>query len=440
MPTEFTRKPWQRRALHLEYLLSELLYPIARRTLPYRPKMWWIPRLPMWLHPTRRPHTVPWTANIPPPPDVLRTVPGIGLIPDLQEQAFQREPLHDFTRLHPGMRSISSPTGRMWMSMLSTAPRMQSAARRRARFNTEVMPAEARTVHNAEELTGAMRREADRLGFAAVGVTHYDVRYHFAEYHGLNVGDTIVVGIVEQNYSSTQLCPSERAEKAALTAYAALEDRMRKLAEWIKAQGFDARPEGFVGESMVIPYAVQAGLGQLGLNGQLLTPNAGSRCRLHVMSTNAPFVFGKPMDFGIEGVCNSCQICVRRCPAGAIPAVRKESRGVMKAKLNTKRCLPIVGKAAGCSVCMKVCPVQRYGLTAVLNEFEMSGRVLGKDTDDLEGFDWPLDGKHYSPGERPRLEPEDFATPGFDFDPSREVPPDNIQHVAGDKRLGALGY
>jgi hypothetical protein len=33
------------------------------------------------------------------------------------------------------------------------------------------------------------------LGFAAVGVTHYDVRYHFAEYHGLNVGDTIVVGI-----------------------------------------------------------------------------------------------------------------------------------------------------------------------------------------------------------------------------------------------------
>jgi epoxyqueuosine reductase len=194
-PPEFTRKPWQRRALHLEYLLSELLYPIARRTLPYRPKMWWIPRLPMWLHPTRRPHTIPWTANIPPPPDVLRTVPGIGLIPDLQEQAFQREPLHDFTRLHPGMRSISSPTGRMWMSMLSTAPRIQSAARRRARFNTEVMPAEARTIHNAEELTGAMRREADRLGFAAVGVTHYDVRYHFAEYHGLNVGDTIVVGI-----------------------------------------------------------------------------------------------------------------------------------------------------------------------------------------------------------------------------------------------------
>jgi hypothetical protein len=112
-PPEFTRKPWQRRALHLEYLLSELLYPIARRTLPYRPKMWWIPRLPMWLHPTRRPHTIPWTANIPPPPDVLRTVPGIGLIPDLQEQAFQREPLHDFTRLHPGMRSISSPTGRI---------------------------------------------------------------------------------------------------------------------------------------------------------------------------------------------------------------------------------------------------------------------------------------------------------------------------------------
>src|SRR5260370_42612122 len=119
----------------------------------------------------------------------------------------------------------------------------------------------------------------------------------------------MIVGIIEQNYASTQMSPSVRAGKAALTAYAGIEDRMRKLSEWIKAQGYEARPEGFVGESMYIAYAVAAGLGQLGLNGQLLTPHAGSRCRLHVMSTHAPFVHAEPVDSALEGACNEGQSC-----------------------------------------------------------------------------------------------------------------------------------
>lgn len=44
----------------------------------------------------------------------------------------------------------------------------------------------------------------------------------------------------------------------------------------------------------------------------------------------------------------------------------------------------------------------RNGLPAVLEEYQRSGRILGKDTDDLEGFDWLLDGRHYGPGERGR--------------------------------------
>ncbi|MBV6757406.1 reductive dehalogenase domain-containing protein [Rhodococcus opacus] len=438
MAPEFTRNGLQRAALKWGHQFSTLLYPVARKTLPYRPKMWWIPRLPIWAHPRRAPHSRPWSTPVPAPADELRTGPGVQLIPEAQQRAFDEAPLHDFIRLHPEMRGEHSPTGHMWISLLSTSPRVQGAARRRAQANRrpEATAPAARVTPAA--LTEAMKREAARLGLAAVGVTAYDIKYNYAEYHGLAVGDTIIVGIVEQNFDSTQMCPSLRSEKAALSAYAGLEDRMRLLAEWIREQGYAARAEGFVGESMVIPYAVQAGLGQLGLNGQLLTPNAGSRCRIEVMSTDAPFLHDTPVDFGIEGVCDKCQICVRRCPAGAIPAIRKESRGVVKAKLNTKRCLPVMGKTAGCSVCMKVCPVQRYGLPAVLQEFEATGRVLGKDTDDLEGFDWPLDGRHYGPGERPRLAPEVFETPGFEFDPGRKVPLDWVDPAGTNTE--ALGY
>lgn len=441
MPGRFTRNPLQRAALRWGHQLGDALYPIAKRTLPYRPKMWWIPRLPIWMHRRRMPHTAPWTTPVPAPADALRTGPGIELLTDVQQQAFDEVPLHDFIRLHPEMRGAASPTGHMWISLLSTSPRVQAAARRRARFNAQARIAPAPSESDPAEFTRALRAEAARLGLAAIGVTAYDIKYNYAEYHGLAVGDTIIVGIVEQNFDSTQFSPSLRAEKAALSAYAGLEDRMRLLAAWIRGHGYAARPEGFVGESMVIPYAVAAGLGQLGLNGQLLTPHAGSRCRIEVMSTNAPLVMDQPVDYGLEGICDRCQVCVKRCPAGAIPAVRKESRGVVKAKLNTKRCLPVVGKAAGCSVCMKTCPVQRFGLPAVLEEFDRSGRILGKETDDLEGYDWPLDGKHYGPGEKPRLGPEVFATPGFDFDPDRKVPLDWAEKsLTADERLEALGY
>jgi ferredoxin len=94
-----------------------------------------------------------------------------------------------------------------------------------------------------------------------------------------------------------------------------------------------------------------------------------------------------------------------------------------KAKINTKRCLPLMMQSSGCSICMKVCPVQRYGLPAVLENYEETGRILGKDTDDLEGYDWPLDARHYGPGVTPHI-PDTVVRPaGYHFDAARTEPP-----------------
>ena len=37
----------------------------------------------------------------------------------------------------------------------------------------------------------------------------------------------------------------------------------------------------------------------------------------------------------------------------------------------------------------------------MLNEYKQSNRILGKDSDELEGYRWPLDGRHYGAGTRP---------------------------------------
>ncbi|WP_169813445.1 4Fe-4S dicluster domain-containing protein [Nocardia vaccinii] len=375
--------------------------------------------MPDWLCPSLRSPATWWDETITPPPAELQTVAGIRRDPDQQDAIRETTPLYDFFHLHSDARALLSS---LWVATVSIAPRLQRAGRARRRHNQSPLTRRPSAHVDSARLTEDFKSYCKAIGLSAVGVTAYDPNYQFVEYRGNQVGDVIVVGIIEQNYESTQQVPSIRSERAALAAYGELERRMLLAAEWLTARGYRARPEGYIGESLTIAYAVEAGLGQLGLNGQLLTPAAGSRARLHVMSTNAPLSADKPVDYGIEGVCDKCQICVRRCPVGAIPATRSEHRGVVKAKLNTKRCLPIMAQASGCSICMKVCPVQRFGLNAVLAEYENSGQILGKDTDDLEGYDWPVDGKHYPPGVSPKVPVEMLRPNGFLLDTSRKDP------------------
>ena len=204
---------------------------------------------------------------------------------------------------------------------------------------------------------------------------------------------------------------------------------MSWLPEALKRLGFDAAPQGFPGDAIAIHYGVAAGLGQLGINGQMLTPEAGSRCRILMLTTDAPLVHDQPVDYGLHKICDECKACVRNCPVGAIPQTRKPYRGVMKSKLNTARCLPVVAQASGCAVCMKVCPVQRYGLDAILEHREKTGEILGVGTDELEGYDWPLDGRHYGPGQTPKVGDEVLKNQDLVFDYSRREPPPGVEPI-----------
>jgi hypothetical protein len=70
---------------------------------------------------------------------------------------------------------------------------------------------------------------------------------------------------------------------------------------------------------------------------------------------------------------------------------------------------------------MKVCPVQRYGLDRVKDHLLATGNILGKGTDELDGYDW-IDGRHYGPGEKPRLGAELLHPPDLVLDATRTRP------------------
>jgi ferredoxin len=351
-------------------------------------------------------------------PEALRGTPGIRRDASAEDQAFLDAPLESFHHLHGA--AVVWALQRLWQAVVPTGPRLMRAIGATKACANEP-PASTRRTADPAALTRLVRSHAVALGLSQIGIAPRDERYLFTDLVAQACGHTVVVCVLEQRWEPTQLIPGPVSEQTALSTNAELMQLEVQLASYLHELGYQARPHTTEGVGIVQHYAVEAGLGQMGMNGQLLTPWAGSRCRLSAITTDAPLVRDHPRDFGVPALCDRCRACVRRCPSGAIPGKRAFHRGVEKTKLNLARCFPVVAQVHGCSVCMKVCPVQRYGLASVHDHFERTGEVLGAETDELEGYVWPLDGVHYGPGDRPKLPGSFFDVPGFDGDTTRRT-------------------
>jgi epoxyqueuosine reductase QueG len=382
------------------------LDPLMRRLMTPKlfQRLWVCPPLPRPLRYRVSPPLRPWEPVEPATDDRLKTVAGIERNPEAQEVAERDVPLHDWTAAHTDTVNFILRHG--WGYYLLSGGRTMRARRKAMRVAAEPLGNGSAPKLGPEELTAALKDEARRLGISAIGVAPYDEKYTYVEHRQKMVGDVMVVCAVESHWKATQTAPSVLSEKAQIQASSELISRMADLGTFLKRHGYDVKPHTN-GDGMSLHYAVEAGLGQMGLNGQVLTPQAGSRARIGVMNTNAPLVFDSPVDYGIHAICDACQVCVRRCPSGAITNRRQEHRGVVKAKIKTERCAPVVAQAHHCAACMKVCPVQRYGLESVRQRFLETGKILGKDTDELEAY--TFQGRVYKAGERPKLNAQWFA-------------------------------
>ena len=259
--------------------------------------------------------------------------------------------------------------------------------------------------------TEAIRKKARELGFNEVGFTRYDRRYTYASRKRWVKYPHAVCLALEQEYERTQSIPSEQAEHAHFGAYEIEGAMALALADYIRSLGYHAQVNSHSDSSApYIPMFVSAGLGQLGANGQLLSPHFGSRARLVMVTTDAPVTYDTPVDYGIDRFCEICQVCVDRCPSNALAKDKVWWRGVKKNKVNYGRCRSVMGQYDGCGICMKVCPVQRYGMKPVMEHYVETGEVLGKRTDNLEGYTL-RDRGYFGPGQKPHFDRQFFQIP-----------------------------
>ena len=64
-----------------------------------------------------------------------------------------------------------------------------------------------------------------------------------------------------------------------------------------------------------MPAMYLAGLGTLGLNCSIITPEFGPRVFVTMIITDCPLPHGAPMK---DNICDECGLCVQNCPIGAI--------------------------------------------------------------------------------------------------------------------------
>ncbi len=140
------------------------------------------------------------------------------------------------------------------------------------------------------------------------------------------------------------------------------------IAEQIRRLGYSARAHTVLdGDVLQPPLLLLSGLGEVSRIGEvILNPYLGPRLKSGVVTTDLPFDYDKPIDFGLQTFCGSCNKCARECPSGAITAGPKLMyNGYEIWKSDAEKCARyrITNQGgAMCGRCMKTCPWNLEGL------------------------------------------------------------------------------
>jgi ferredoxin len=131
------------------------------------------------------------------------------------------------------------------------------------------------------------------------------------------------------------------------------------LANLIRSWGFRARPlPSENAPYMVVPTFIDAGMGEQGRMGICVTKEFGNCFRPAAVATDMPLVADKPVDFGLQGFCESCKICADACPVGAITkGDRIVRRGIYRWQVDDQKCRAFWDRRGRpCGICQVSCP------------------------------------------------------------------------------------
>ncbi len=219
-----------------------------------------------------------------------------------------------------------------------------------------------------EKLTGFIRNWGKKLGAIDVGFCemkddHFYSKRGRGDTYGKDVdikhhyGIALTVEMDEELLATGPAGPTlmESAQQYLNSGVIALQ-----IADFLRKLGYESRAHIDGNYELIAPLVARdAGLGEIGRMGLLMTPKLGPRVRIAVVTTNAPIKpdIRKP-DYTVHDFCRICKKCAIVCPAQAISKNDiEEVDGVEKWQLDHEKCFTYwCISGTDCGRCMSVCP------------------------------------------------------------------------------------
>jgi len=178
---------------------------------------------------------------------------------------------------------------------------------------------------------------------------------------------SVIVLAFEMDYEAIAASPSEIEGAATGLGYSRMAATGYSMADFIRSLGYKSFACGN-DVSLSIPYAIAAGLGELGRNGLLVTREYGPRVRLAKVYTELELKYDKPKTFGVWEFCKSCKRCADHCPSEAIPHGEptlegntiSNNPGALKWYIDPEKCHQFWDEnGTDCANCITACPFNK---------------------------------------------------------------------------------
>jgi len=250
----------------------------------------------------------------------------------------------------------------------STEGPPSSAPSLRGRGNT-LLAEHSRSKFTTAQMTSYIKGLARYYGAYTVGITELQP-YHVYSHVGRGSGEygaPITLGhryaiafTVEMDHAMTGTGPNAPISMESARQYVEAARVALQLGYLIRWLGYPARAHIDGNYRVIAPLVARdAGLGEIGRMGLLMTPELGPRVRLGVVTTNLPLIPDqRDEDTSVLDFCRICQKCVEACPSQSIPpGDREEIDGALRWRISADSCFRYWNRVGtDCGRCMAVCP------------------------------------------------------------------------------------
>jgi len=197
---------------------------------------------------------------------------------------------------------------------------------------------------------------AKSLGISGIGFTPINESHMFKD--SIVLFKNAIVFTMEMKKSDIEQAPSVQTNIEVFRTYYELGRSVNLIAECLREKGFNVQAVPAISSNLNLTVmARDAGLGEFGKHGLLITDEFGPSVRIAAVLTdlnNLPSS-NAPNKAWIKGFCDTCNACVRKCPANAIyekPLVLEDGS---EQHIDFKKCAVPFSKQYGCTICIKEC-------------------------------------------------------------------------------------